>query len=182
MPLNTDGIDPYGSNVLIERVNITNFDDAVAVKPSHKSWKVAKDGCSQDVLVRNANVKFGVGMSIGSVPPADDHACVRRVTFQDIKFQYPIQAIYVKTNPGFGTGEITNITYERINIHFPIWFGMYIGPQHMKNPDGSGTGAGCMEYPLAKCITQPLIDIHNITLRDINSTSGLLPPGIIRCN
>lgn len=34
-PLNTDGIDPYGSNVLIENVNFTNFDDAVAVKPSH---------------------------------------------------------------------------------------------------------------------------------------------------
>ena len=34
-PLNTDGIDPAGKNVLIERVKITNFDDAVAVKPSH---------------------------------------------------------------------------------------------------------------------------------------------------
>lgn len=41
MPLNTDGIDPYGSNVLIERVNITNYDDAVAVKPSKKYYQVA---------------------------------------------------------------------------------------------------------------------------------------------
>jgi len=32
-PLNTDGIDIAGSNILIERVNITNFDDAVAIKP-----------------------------------------------------------------------------------------------------------------------------------------------------
>ena len=32
-PLNTDGIDPSGKNILIERVNITNFDDAVAIKP-----------------------------------------------------------------------------------------------------------------------------------------------------
>lgn len=70
MPLNTDGIDPYGSNVLIERVNITNFDDAVAVKPSHKTSQVAKDGCSQDIIVRDSNVKFGVGMTIGSVPPS----------------------------------------------------------------------------------------------------------------
>jgi hypothetical protein len=46
MPLNTDGIDPYGSNVTIRNVNITNFDDAVAVKPMHKDAKVAKDGCS----------------------------------------------------------------------------------------------------------------------------------------
>ena len=35
MPLNTDGIDPSGSNITIRNVNITNFDDAVAVKPSH---------------------------------------------------------------------------------------------------------------------------------------------------
>jgi len=32
-PLNTDGIDPHGSNILIERINITNFDDAIAIKP-----------------------------------------------------------------------------------------------------------------------------------------------------
>jgi len=46
MPLNTDGIDPAGSNVTIRNVNITNYDDAVAVKPSHRNDKVAKDGCS----------------------------------------------------------------------------------------------------------------------------------------
>ena len=34
-PLNTDGIDPFGTNIIIRRVNITNFDDAVAVKPSN---------------------------------------------------------------------------------------------------------------------------------------------------
>mmetsp|Transcript_11044 Transcript_11044/g.16777 ORF Transcript_11044/g.16777 Transcript_11044/m.16777 type:complete len:114 (-) Transcript_11044:721-1062(-) len=45
-PLNTDGIDPSGSNVTIRNVNITNFDDAVAVKPGKKNYKVAKDGCA----------------------------------------------------------------------------------------------------------------------------------------
>lgn len=129
MPLNTDGIDPYGSNVTIENVNITNYDDAVAVKPSNKGYKIAKDGCSQDILVKNANIKFGVGMTIGSVPPSDKHACVRRVTFQDINFEYPLKAIYVKTNPGHGTGEIKDILYENIKIHFPVWWNIYIGPQ-----------------------------------------------------
>jgi len=28
-PLNTDGIDPAGSNVTIRNVNITNFDDSI---------------------------------------------------------------------------------------------------------------------------------------------------------
>jgi hypothetical protein len=51
----------------------------------------------------------------------------------------------------------------------------------MKEPDGKGPG--CMIYPLNKdCPTQPLIDISNITLRNIKSTGGLLPAGIIRCN
>jgi len=34
MPLNTDGIDPWGSNITIENVNITNWDDSVVIKPS----------------------------------------------------------------------------------------------------------------------------------------------------
>lgn len=39
-----------------------------------------------------------------------------------------------------------------------------------------------MTYPLQACETQPLIDVRNITLKDINSTGGPLPAGIIRCN
>lgn len=31
--LNTDGLDPLGKNAIIERLNITNYDDAVAIKP-----------------------------------------------------------------------------------------------------------------------------------------------------
>ena len=40
-PLNTDGIDPSGTNVYIRNVNITNYDDAVAVKPAHNTNKIA---------------------------------------------------------------------------------------------------------------------------------------------
>lgn len=98
-PLNTDGIDPAGSNITITRVNITNFDDAIAVKPSHGKYVIAKDGCSQDIHVSDMNIKFGVGMSLGSVPPKRDHNCIRRVTFKRINFEYPLKAIYVKTNP-----------------------------------------------------------------------------------
>ena len=40
-----------------------------------------------------------------------------------------------------------------------------------------------MLYPLlTDCETQPLVPITNLTLRNISSTSGWLPPGIIRCN
>jgi hypothetical protein len=40
-----------------------------------------------------------------------------------------------------------------------------------------------MIYPIdPHCETQPLIDIRNVTLRNITSTGGYLPAGIIRCN
>ena len=150
MPLNTDGIDPYGSNITIRRVNFTNFDDAVAIKPMYKGRAVvAKGDCSQDILVEDCNVKFGVGMSIGSVYPNANHNCVKDVTFRNINFEYPLKAIYLKSSPGTPgveeSGEITNILYENIKIHFPVWFAIYIGPQQMSEPDG--TGPGCLLYP-----------------------------------
>ena len=188
-PLNTDGIDPAASNVLIERVKITNHDDAVAVKPSHSTDDISP--CSENIIVRDCIVNFGVGMTIGSVPPRDSYACVRDVHFSNITFHHPYKAIYVKTNPGTTTsmlpgsgGEITNITYTDIEIHNPIWWNIYIGPQQQKQPGGGGPG--CMLYPLAggdsTCATQPLINVRNITLRNIVSHGGLLPPGVIRCN
>jgi hypothetical protein len=40
-----------------------------------------------------------------------------------------------------------------------------------------------MLYPILKdCQTQPRVTVRNITLRNIKSTEGILPPGIIRCN
>jgi polygalacturonase len=53
-PLNTDGIDPSGINFLIENVTITNYDDAVAVKPNNGGSKMSN--CTQNITVRNVNV------------------------------------------------------------------------------------------------------------------------------
>jgi len=78
-PLNTDGIDPAGTNILIERVKITNFDDAVAVKPCNIYNQVAT--CSENILVRDLEVNWGIGMTIGSVPANEGYNCVRNVTF-----------------------------------------------------------------------------------------------------
>lgn len=92
-----------------------------------------------------------------------------------------MKAIYIKTNPGTsGTGEVRDVIFENIKIHNSIWYAIYIGPQQQKQPDGRGPG--CMTYPFDKCDTQALIDIRNITLKNVESTGGLLPPGVIRCN
>ena len=91
-PLNTDGIDPSGVNILIEDCNILNYDDAVAVKPMHGGGVYST--CTSDVIVRNLNVSFGVGMSIGSVPPNSQVNCVRNVLFDNVNFHHPFKAIY----------------------------------------------------------------------------------------
>eukprot|EP00056_Hartaetosiga_gracilis_P015980 m.3535 g.3535 ORF g.3535 m.3535 type:complete len:491 (+) comp3576_c0_seq1:3-1475(+) len=178
-PLNTDGIDPAGKDIHIYNCSIENFDDAIAVKPSHRG---DLSQCSQNMLIENCTVYFGVGMTIGSVPPNLQYNCVRNITFRNINSHHPIKAIYIKTNPGTdGYGIIDNIVYENINITYPLWWSIYIGPQQQKQPDGRGPG--CMLYPFGgECPTQPRVPIYNVTLRNVDSTNGLLSPGVLRCN
>ena len=95
--------------------------------------------CSENILVENASVRHGVGMTIGSVPPNPATNCVRNVTFRNVHFDEPYKAIYVKTNPGEnGDGVIANIVYEHMYVNKPIWWGVYIGPQQQEQPDGTG--------------------------------------------
>ncbi|EDQ90299.1 uncharacterized protein MONBRDRAFT_24614 [Monosiga brevicollis MX1] len=179
-PLNTDGIDPAGTKVHIYNVTIQNFDDAVAIKPA--SSKFVLSNCSRDYLVENSTVRFGVGMTIGSVPPNLGINCVENVLFRNIRFEAPIKGVYIKTNPGEdGYGVIRNVTYRNLTMENPLWWSIYIGPQQQKQPDGHGPG--CMIYPLnPDCPTNPRITISDITLEDINATNALLSPGILRCN
>lgn len=178
-PLNTDGIDPSAENVIIRNVNITNYDDAIAIKPCDKSNKYCH--CSSNMFIENIRTKFSVGMSIGSVPPNKHHSCINNITFQNIIQKDPFKAIYIKTNPGNeGDGEITNILYSGFKIYTPLWWPIYIGPQQMQQPDGSGSG--CMKNPL-NCDTQPLIDINNIILENIEVMDTFWPySGFIYCN
>ncbi len=69
-------------------------------------------------------------MSIGSVPPNPGVNCVQNVTFRNITFINPLKAIYIKPNPAeAGTGLISDITYENIEIHNAIWWAIFIGTQ-----------------------------------------------------
>jgi polygalacturonase len=115
-PLNTDGIDISGRDIYFRNLTIECFDDAVAVKPLHVG-KGVYSNCTENLLIEDSYVKYGVGMSIGSVPPNDDLNCIRNVTFNNIKFDYPLKAIYIKPNPGtHGAGLIQQITYQNIEI------------------------------------------------------------------
>eukprot|EP01137_Pigoraptor_chileana_P009217 Opistho-2@57146 len=180
-PLNTDGIDPAGIDVLIENVTIVNFDDAVAVKPSRQGRRYSS--CSSNITVRDAYVEWGVGMTIGSVPPNPGVNCVRNVTFERIRFKNALKAIYIKSNPGTaGTGIIDDITYRDIRVEGSLWYPIFIGPQQQKQPHSSGTGCSFF-YPIVKeCPTQPRVAMSNIHLENVELTGGLLLPGVILCN
>jgi hypothetical protein len=123
-------------------------------------------------------------MSIGSVPPNDQIACVRNITIRNIRFDEPLKAIYIKPNPGTsGRGIIDSITYENIEIHDALWWAIFIGTQQQHQPHGTGTGCSFF-YPLPgqTCQTDPLVSINNIVLRNVNIYGGVLSPGIMICN
>lgn len=181
-PFNTDGIDPSGEHIYIHDVTIENWDDAVAVKPANSKAGYGPC-CAQHMLVEDITVRYGVGMSIGSVSPNDYHNCINNITFRNVEFTYPMKAIYIKPNPGStGDAVISNIRYENLMIRDPVWYGIYVGPQQMREPDGGGTG--CMLYPLGGddyCPTDPLVTISNVTLVNVTQTGGVFPP-LMRCN
>lgn len=180
-PLNTDGIDPAGANILIENATIQNFDDAVAVKPlsGEGTWA----NCSQNITVRNAHVIYSVGMTIGSVPPHHNVNCVRNVLFENIAFRSPIKAVYIKTNPGdTGTGLIERITYRHITANGSLWYPIWIGPQQQQQPGTSGTGCSWL-YPIVpSCPTQPRVTVRDIVLQNMTFTNGLTLPGVVLCD
>lgn len=182
-PLNTDGIDISGREINIKNFTVQNFDDAVAIKPISTLGSVYSN-CTENIVIEDANVKFGVGMSIGSVPPSDGNACIRNVTIRNIEFKDPFKAIYIKPNPGdSGTGLISNIVYENINIYNALWWAIFIGTQQQHQPHSSGTPCSFF-YPLpgTECITNPLISMNNIILRNVSIFNGVLSPGIMICN
>lgn len=180
-PLNTDGIDLWACDVEVRNSRITNFDDAVVPKPSHHgSGRYCN--CSHNIWVHDMYVKYSVGMTIGSVPPHTGNNCVRDVLFEDVYMEDALKSIYIKSDPGdSGTGLIQNITYRNFEVHRPIWWFIYIGPQQMAAGYG---GPGCMLYPLVpECPTQPLVTIKDIFIYNVTAVDGIMPsPGIIRGN
>jgi polygalacturonase len=127
-PLNTDGIDIFAYNATFRNIKITNFDDGIVPKPCNRSYEICT--CAQDILVEDIETTFSIGMTIGSVPPATTHACIKNVLFRNVKMDRPIKGIYLKSNPGdVGDGEIRNITYENFVMDEPVWWAIYIGPQ-----------------------------------------------------
>ena len=123
--LNTDGVDIWGSEGLVENITVLNYDDVVAIKPSNKGMKYSQ--CSRNILVRNVISYYGVGQTIGSVPPDVNTNCVQDILFENVTQYEPLKGIYIKTNPGDeGDGLIKNVTYRNIVMHTPLWYFFFL--------------------------------------------------------
>jgi len=165
---NTDGFDLAGQNIYIHDCNVTNFDDAIAVKPTGKTGNNPFGiSCTGNLTAENMHVTYGVGMSIGSVPPEPTDNCVDGVVFRNITFAAPLKTVYVKSNEGRngGTGLIQNVRYEGIRATDAIWWPIYVGPQQQLQPDGGGEGW----WPN----TVPEVTIRNVSIVDMVATGCL---------
>ena len=180
-PLNTDGIDISGIDIIVRNCTFINFDDAIAVKPIHEGQSTFTN-CTQNILIENCYVRYGIGMSMGSLVPFIGTNCIRNVTIRNIEFDTPIKAIYVKSNPGVvGNGIFSHILYEKIKITNALLWAIWIGPQQQHQPHGFSTGCSFF-YPFAECPTNPLVTFDDIVLRDVNITGGVFSPGVLLCN
>ena len=170
-------------DIIVRNSSFVMFDDAVSVKPIH-GGQCSFTVCTQNILIENCYVKYGVGMAMGSLPPKPTVNCIRNVTVRNIVFDWPLKAIYIKSNPGTeGTGIFSNILYEHIQINDALFWAIWIGPQQQHQPHGVSTGCSFF-YPLPynDCPTNPLVTFDNIVLRDINITRGVFSPGVLICN
>jgi hypothetical protein len=151
------------------------------------SGSVFGSTCTSNFTVLDCAITWGVGVSMGSVPPDVGGNCIANVHVARVHFESPLKAVYVKPNPQkFGqpaTGLIANVTYENVTIASPVWWAIWVGTQQQQQPGTSGTGCSFL-FPLANtsCPTDPQVTVANLTLRRVAVTGALLSPGVLLAN
>lgn len=183
-PFNTDGIDVSGKNIYVHSVNISNYDDSIAIKPTHVDTNpIGFDdiivNCTENATIKNMNIERGVGLSIGSVSSYKNN-CIRNILFENISAHQALKFIYIKTG-GFDNatdieGTIENVIYRNMTANGTILWAIYIGGQQQQEPDG--TGGGFFPIPIAN----PYVSIRNITLENIHIINSNYYAGVIMCN
>ncbi len=107
---NTDGIDPSGSNYLIENSSISDGDDDIAVK--------AGGVPASNIVINNLNIGSGHGLSIGG----QTNAGVNGMSVTNVNFNGTSNGLRLKAGAGNG-GLVQNISYNNIhmsNVATPI--------------------------------------------------------------
>ena len=186
-PLNTDGFDMACQDCIVRHSHVENFDDALCSKPLNRGSIMSY--CTTELYFYNHTIHWGVGASVGSVPPNTQINCIQNTIYDTVEFTTALKTIYVKPNPcpnpaTDGTGIINNILYTNIVSHNPVTWPIWVSTQQQKQP-GSGTDTGCsFLYPLpgTTCPTQPCVPVTGLTLRNVTMSGGVISPGLLRCD
>ncbi len=175
----------------MQNCSVTNFDDSVCVKPSFSVDGSAR-GCTSGVSISDIAITYGVGVSMGSVPPDATPGCncIDGVHAQRLHFDTPLKAVYIKPNPAKGDpggdcGRIANVVYEGVTVVGALWWAVWVGTQQQHQPGGGGGQTDCpFIYPLLNttCPADPQVTVANITLRNFDISGSLLSPGVLSMN
>jgi len=147
---NTDGIDVDSSEkVLIERVNISNGDDMIAIKSGMNMAGINFGIPTTDVMIRDSVFSNGHGLSIGS----ETSGGIRNVTFQNLTVTSAKAGPRIKTSRGRG-GVIQDIFYKNITILGCDTDAMDVGMNYDNIPDpGNKTTTPILKNVLLSDIT-----------------------------
>ena len=183
--LNTDGFDLQGKNMYIHDCAVWNQDDCFTIVP------IDKNGinviCTENILIENVKAS-GLGLTVGSIEPTPNHACIRNVTFRNAYMHHTYKGIYIKSgnrahpNPKGYSAEITNILYDNITMDEPEQVPIWIGPAQELD-SANACSLLWPADPFSKC-PAPLATVKwtNITLRNINIINPKESPGLIYGN
>lgn len=160
---NGDGIDPTGSaDVLIERVNISTSDDAIAIK----SGTVPGYPRTTNVTIRHCTFSSSEAcIAIGSEMASD----VIGVNVYNITCLSAGHApLYIKERQGAG-GTVANVVFENVTlgpgvIAKGLWLSQHFG-ENGENADGDLTATSTRTLPSSPTAAYPVM--RNITLRHV---------------
>ena len=183
--LNTDGFDLQGKNMYIHDCTVWNQDDCFTIVPIDKRGINAN--CTENILIENVKAS-GLGLTVGSIEPTPNHACIRNITFRNAYMHHTYKGIYIKSgnrahpNPKGYSAEITNILYDNITMDEPEQVPIWIGPAQELD-SANACSLLWPEDPFSKC-PAPLSTVTwtNITLRNINILNPKESPGVIYGN
>jgi hypothetical protein len=112
---NTDGIDPAGTNILVENCNVSVGDDDIVMKP--------QDCYCSNITVTNCTIGGGHGLSIGG----ETNDGLNGMTISNITFNNTIAGIRLKAARGQG-GLVQNVSVNNVtmnNVEYPININSY---------------------------------------------------------
>jgi polygalacturonase len=151
---NTDGIDPAGTNWLIENCTINDGDDDIAVKPLNQF-------CN-NITINNITVGYGHGISIGG----QTNAGFNNLTVNDITFTNTQNGFRLKSGRLNG-GLVQNLVYNNVtmtNVANPI----FISSWYLNGGDHYPTPGPANAVNIGTNSLTPYW--HNISFNNITST------------